>query len=256
MRYGAAVLFIALLGLLGQTQSGQTQLRSYQTNFPATENPISESNSWINGGTTGVFWGNVQTSGGQAHGTVISGAPPFNDSTAVLAGAWGPNQYAKATVRIANGNDPASQQEVELRTNTTITPNSTTGYEYDLNIRSSQAYVIIVRWNPGINQFSYCTNGGTCGPGGPAVVNFAIHDGDVIEANNIGGKLKLLVNGVVEFSTTDTTYSNGSPGVGFWQIGGTTANLLDFGLTNFSASDLGGNTPPQPPTNLRVTGVQ
>src|ERR1700757_775595 len=98
MRYGAAVLFIALLGLLGQTQSGQTQPRSYQTNFPATENPISENNSWINGGTTGVFWGNVQTSGGQAHGTVISGAPPFNDSTAVLAGTWGPNQYAKATV--------------------------------------------------------------------------------------------------------------------------------------------------------------
>lgn len=226
------ILLIASLLFAIATHAQQ----SYQTNFPATENPISESGRWRNGGAQGIDWGNVQTSGGQAHGTVISGAPPFNDSTAVLTGAWGPNQYAKSTVRI-NSADASSQQEIELRTNTTIIAHSITGYEFDVNVKNGQAYLVIVRWNGPLNNFTFCVNGGGCTSSSPTVVNIPAINGDVFEANTIGSKHTLYKNGVSVFSTTDGTYTGGSPGIGFWQTGGTTGNLLDFGLTNFSASD-------------------
>ena len=77
----------------------------YTTNFaspPAPENPISEGGNWINGGATGLEWGNVQTSAGLAFGTIVNGAPPSNDSTAVLTGTWGPNQTAQATLSLNN----------------------------------------------------------------------------------------------------------------------------------------------------------
>jgi hypothetical protein len=75
---------------------------TYTTSFPLTENPISESAHWINGGTTGIDWGNVQTTPGLAHGAVVSGGPPYNDSTAVLSGTWGSEQTAEATVHTVN----------------------------------------------------------------------------------------------------------------------------------------------------------
>lgn len=231
-----ALSIVAAILALAIPTHAQCPGHSYATSFPVTENPISQGSCWINGGATGIGWGNVQTSSGQAHGTVISGAPPFNDSTAVLAGAWGPNQDAKATVVVTNGADSATQQEIELRTNTTATANSITGYEFDANIRNGQAYVLIVRWNGPRDNFTFCVNGGTC-TGVQSENNFAVHTGDIVEANTVGSLHRLLVNGVVQFSTTDGTYTGGSPGIGFWQLGGTIGNLLDFGLTNFSATD-------------------
>jgi hypothetical protein len=38
------------------------------TNFPLTEDPISEGGNWIGGGTTGLDWNNVQTTPGFANG--------------------------------------------------------------------------------------------------------------------------------------------------------------------------------------------
>ena len=40
--------------------------RTYTTNFPLTENPISEAGNWINGGTVGLDWTNVSTTPGLA----------------------------------------------------------------------------------------------------------------------------------------------------------------------------------------------
>ena len=37
--------------------------RTYSTTFPATEDPLSDGGQWIDGGTTGVDWHDVQTSG-------------------------------------------------------------------------------------------------------------------------------------------------------------------------------------------------
>jgi hypothetical protein len=62
---------------------------SYSTTFPLTENPISEGESWTNGGATGLGWANVQTTPGLSFGTgpVNAGTYLYADPIAVLKGA-------------------------------------------------------------------------------------------------------------------------------------------------------------------------
>lgn len=206
------------------------------TNFPATENPLSQSGAWLNGAANGTSWNNCQSkAGGLATGTGISGDPPFTDNTCVLNQTWGWQQTAQATIVINNGSDAATQQEIELRLNSTITAGNITGYEFDCNIRTGVSYCIIVKWNGLLNNFCYISGGSTCQS---AVTNaYTPHNGDVIVANNDGaGNLTLKINGTLISSVTDTSYQSGSPGMGFWQTGGTTSLFADFGLTNFSAS--------------------
>jgi len=49
---------------------------TYTTNFPLTEDPISEGGKWINGKKDGVDWANVRTTPGFAFGTEIGGTRP------------------------------------------------------------------------------------------------------------------------------------------------------------------------------------
>jgi hypothetical protein len=93
MRLVAAV-FLLSLPLFGRT---------YATTFEATENPISENGAWINGATTGIDWCNVQTSPGLVWG-VGPCATAYSDPTAILTGAWGPNQSVQATAHVVSPN--------------------------------------------------------------------------------------------------------------------------------------------------------
>ena len=207
--------------------------KSYGTNFPLTENPISEQGNWINGGTVGLDWGNVQTSPGLAFGTVVSGGPPYNDSTAVLAGTWAPNQMAQATVRTVNQNSTIFE-EVQIRLRTTVTSHSITGYEFYFQCTADGSrHAQIVRWNGPLNNFTLLDD--ATGPG--------LHNGDLIAATAVGDTLTSYVNGVPIIQAKDSTYSSGSPGIGFYNQRGTLANNSDFGLTKFSAAEIAGPGP-------------
>ncbi len=71
---------------------------TYTTNFASTENPISQSGIWVNGGAVGLDWNNVQTTGGvKAWGTQVPSGAGTNDSIAALTGTWGTNQTAYGT---------------------------------------------------------------------------------------------------------------------------------------------------------------
>src|SRR6202035_54803 len=227
-----------------------TSLKPYSTTFALTENPISEGSNWINGGVTGVDWGNVRTTPGLAFGTVVSGAPPFNDSTALLAGTWTSNQMAQATVHTVN-QTKAIYEEVELRLRSTITAHSSTGYEFDYRCTADGSqYVVIVRWNGLLNHFTYLSS--TKAPIGPG-----LHNGDVVTATAIGSTLTAYINGVKIVQVTDSTYSDGSPGMGFYNQRGTLGNNSDYGFTSFTATDgLTGDTlPPSIPTNLSANAI-
>jgi len=198
----------------------------YTTKFPLTENPISESGKWINGGTTGIDWGNVQTTPGHAFGTVVSLGPPYNDSTAVLAAPWPANQTAKATVHTVNQTSGV-YEEVELRLRTTITAHSITGYEFNFRcIADGSQYAQIVRWNGALNDFTYVDS--RTGPG--------LHDGDVVMATAVGSTLTTYINGTAIFSATDSTFATGHPGVGFYNQGGTLSQNADYGFEDFTAT--------------------
>jgi hypothetical protein len=202
----------------------------FKTTFPAAENPIFEHGHWINGGTVGLDWGNVQSNGTEAFGTVQSGAPPYNDSTAVLSGTWASDQMAQATVHSINQTS-SIQEEVELRLRTTITAHSITGYEFDYRCTADGSqYLALVRWNGPLNNFTYLV---VHSPGGPG-----LHDGDVVKATAVGGTLTAYINGIQVMQATDSTYATGSPGVGFWNHGGTLSQNSDFGFASFRASEL------------------
>src|SRR5262249_39631551 len=147
--------------------------------FPFTQNPLSDGGKWLNGAANGVDWGNVQATPGLAFGTVVSLGPPYNDSTAVLAGSWPSDQTAQATVHTVNQNSNI-YEEVELRLRTAITAHSITGYEFNYRCTADGSqYVQIVRWEGPLNQFTYLDSRG--GPG--------LHNGDVVKATAKGSTL-------------------------------------------------------------------
>jgi chitodextrinase len=230
-------------GVTATVSNGSTH--PYTTNFPLTENPISEGGNWINGKTDGVDWGDVRTTPGLAFGTNAGG---FADSTAILDGSWGPDQMAQATVHSVNQTDNI-YEEVELRLRSTILAHSNTGYE--INFRCSKTgntYSQIVRWNGPLGNFTYLwASSGS---------QYGVANGDVVKATMIGNVITTYLNGVQLAQVTDNTYATGNPGMGFYLSGATGVNA-DYGFTNFTASDSlsTDTTPPSIPANLSANAV-
>jgi hypothetical protein len=118
--------------------------RTFTTDFPRTEQPISEGGNWECGKTLGVDWADVATKQGLAYG-LESGTGGYDDSTALVTGPWGPNQTAEAIVHTVNQFDKATQ-EVELRLRSALSPHSATGYEINFScMKNKDAYSEIVR---------------------------------------------------------------------------------------------------------------
>ena len=216
-------------------------VRSYRTSFGLDEDPISEGGIWLNGGKDGLDWPNVVTRNGLAHGaasTVVYtpaldatsprdqyGHPSalYDDPTAILAGEWGRNQYAKARVFSRNQTEECFQ-EVEIRLRSTITPHACTGYEVFWSCRKTEkAYASIARWNG--KQQDWTELGLLRGP------QFGVEDGDLVEATIVDNVIRSYINGVEVMSVTDDTFDSGSPGIGFNFGCGDT--YVDHGLTHF-----------------------
>ena len=231
-------------------------MHSYSTNFPGTENPISEGGKWIGGShagasiwhggsvwTRGRLWGDVQTVPGLAFGA--SEPTEFGDPTAILSGSWGPTQTVEATVKVNEVPTGHCCHEVELRLRTTITPYSVTGYEAYCSVASDFPYCHIARWNgPNGSYWNFETTSSTA-----YLVN-----GDVIKATAIGTNptiITLYKNGEQILQATDTgaagggfrafgPWTSGSPGIGFFDNHDDHWNF--FGLSSFSATDGSSNT--------------
>jgi hypothetical protein len=191
--------------------------RTYSTNFPLTENPILENGNWINGGTTGIDWGNVSTTPGQTHPR--SGSAAYADATALLTGSWGPNQMAQGVVWIGS---PHGWPEVEIRLRSSISAHSCTGYEINFATVNGGDYIQIVRWNGPYGNFTYLAD----------VRGYQVNTGDVVKATIVGNVITAYRNGAQVAQATDNTYTSGSPGMGF--DGGDNG---DYGFTSFTASD-------------------
>jgi hypothetical protein len=219
--------------------------RAYRTSFDRDEAPLSEGGLWINGKTDGIDWADVLVKGGLAYGSVTrmavaerrveqgnldpssgEGAIPegdYDDPTAVLTGAWGKNQHAKATVFSKH---PTAEyfQEVELRLRSAIAPRLCTGYEVFFRcLKTEEGYAEIVRWNGKAGDFTSLKK--KIGP------QYGVEDGDVIEATIRGNVLKGFINGVEVISAEDDVFITGSPGIGFNFFVGNTN--VDHGFTAF-----------------------
>jgi hypothetical protein len=107
-----------------------------------------------------------------------------------------------------------------------------TGYEISFKAtKSSSAYLIIVRWNGNVGDFTYLlqSNG----------AQYGVTSGDVVKATIVGGVITAYLNGVAVGTATDSTYPTGSPGMGF-NLETSTASCVgtngDCGFTSFTAT--------------------
>lgn len=219
---------IKILSILFLLLAANGRAASYSTSFPDSQTPLGA--PWIQGQAVGGSWKNVNSVPGMAYGTQ-TGNGGYDDSTAVLSGTWASDQTAQATVVVRQQTSQIA--EVELRLRTTISNNRITGYEFNFSVSNSQNYCQIVRWNGPLGSFSLLDSRG-----------IVVRSGDLVKATAVGNTLTLYVNGSPRFSVQDSTFKNGSPGIGFYV---TTSGINQaFGLTNFSASDSGGVTQPTP----------
>jgi hypothetical protein len=221
-----ARLIVACLVLCAPSHNAVAN--NYTTSFPLMENPISENGNWINGMVVGLDWSNVASSYGMACGTQTgngSGLGEYSDSTALLTGAWGSNQTVRATVKVV-AVDSGSDEEIELRLRQSLSPHSCTGYEVTFSINPGLPYVQVVRWNGPLGNYTYVNEND--------YTDYA-QNGDMVEATIVGSTISVYKNGKLLFTCADSTYSSGSPGMGFFLFGQGAAST--YGFSYFSATD-------------------
>jgi hypothetical protein len=204
--------------------AANTPYRTYTTNFSLVEFPLSEGGNWIGGHSIGLDWSDLGAVSGHTYGKVL--APGYDDPTALLSGAWGPDQMASGIVFSANQED-SPNQEVELRLRSSLSPHNCTGYEIGWRISPNQvAYMGIARWNGRLGDFT------------PLVTYYGaetgVRNGDLIEAVARGDVISAYKNGVLQARVKDNTFPTGSPGMGTYWGPGTNTN---FGLSQFMATD-------------------
>jgi hypothetical protein len=167
--------------------------------FIGIEDPLSEGGAWSN---NGLDWARVAKTDGMAAGTQ-NGNNGYDDSYATLSG-FPPNQSARAVVQIKDGIDLSCTHEVELHLRWSDAPNLARGYEVGLGLGR---YVGIVRWNGPIGDFTELA----------FLWIPQVKDGDVFRATAVGNVITAYLNGVPLLQVTDSTYSAGNPGIGFFR---------------------------------------
>jgi hypothetical protein len=200
---------------------------SYSTNFDGTESPISENSAWHH---DGLDWTVAETAGGIARGTQAlgvqrSGPTQYNDSYAYLSG-FPPNQTASGVVHLGTI-DGSCTHEVEILLHWSDSAHDAHGYE--CNVAFDGSYAQIVRWEGAVGSYTYLNSGSV--PGG-------VQDGDTVSASIVNNEITLSVNGVVRASATDSTFTTGNPGIGFWRGSTGCGTLGDYGFTSYTASSL------------------
>lgn len=201
-----------------------TTPKVYSTNFPATENPLSQGGIWTNG-TIDTNNTAVQTTSGLAFATQVAhSAPPFDDSIAILSG-FRRNHFVQVTV----ANSSANLREIELLLDITLAPNLASGYEIDWTTNFG---LNIYRWEGTIGVFTPLAQGITTG--------VTLANGDVLYAQIVNGVITVRCNGVQVYQGTDNTYSSGNPGIGFYADtnNGTPSANSSLAISSFSCGEL------------------
>jgi hypothetical protein len=234
LRQGSLRLSVTAVALLGAACGGLSRRTvystghvSYSTSFDADEAPLSEHGAWHHDGTD---WTSVDTAGGNAFGTQPLGAERgpdgvYNDSYAYLSG-FPPDQEAEAVIHRGQV-DASCTHEVELLLRWADTSDSARGYE--CNLAYDGSYMHVIRWNGALGDFEFLT---------ASSVPEGIADGDTFRATAVGDRLTLYVNDVERASVTDSVFTEGNPGIGFWRGLGGCGTFGDFGFASFSASSL------------------
>ncbi len=207
---------------------------SYDTSWPADENPIAQAVAgtprWTVGG--GGFYNNIRSLGGLCYGAATSSG--YDDCLAMLdTPTIGNNHRVEVTVHRVVGYDPrdgdgnriSHEIGAYVRRGRAGSSNEfVTGYECLFPIDGGGDFQII-GWlgttHDDLSNFdlgiSVTTMNGGLG---------TIAHGDVLAAQIVGSTIKCYRNGTQFAQATDTRYSTGKPGLGFFiRPGGTPASF-------------------------------
>lgn len=196
----------------------------------------------LHGLTDAFDWNNVRTVSNRFHATAINGGPPYDDSIMFFPGTWGDDVEVTATIYRGPNATAATFQEVEVLMCGEIGPHWARFYELMVSVHGTALYSDIARLNGPISQFDFLEHF-TSAP--------VIGDGDIFKATKVGAILSTYYaraatptsfNLMAQHDTaTDAVsaygparYLRGFVGIGFWQRGGATSNLLEYGLQNVS----------------------
>lgn len=215
-----------LRGIGGDTSSG------FFTDFPLTENPLSQGVVWTMGGTDGLDWNNPRTSANTCYGSTINAGgaasgPPYDDNVAHLKASVGIsplNHRVEQRIYIAGGYTPPVPHEVEIFLRADGSAHSWRGYEITFSLYEQMIH--LVRWNGALNDFTDLV----------LDLPWTFADGDLIGAQITGTTISVDVNGVVQGTKTDATFASGQPGLGFW--GRTGVTLSSYASRTFRAASL------------------
>jgi len=201
--------------------TGTPSSGSYSTNFDLEENPTSEGGAWHRAANN---FTNVKTSGGVAFGT--NGVTNnYDDSYALLSG-FAPDQSVEAVVQRSASLNTSVTHEAELLLRFADSSSGARGYEC---LFAFYGGVAMVRWNG--TQGNYTVLSSTAGTGN---LGRELRTGDVIKATISGNVISLYINGTLMSRGTDSVYTTGQPGIGFFtRPGGNSAHLA---LTKITAT--------------------
>jgi hypothetical protein len=209
----------------------------FTTNFPANENPISQGSSWDGGNAVGTKWVDVKTNAGRAQAVSSPTPNRYDDACAVLrtsAATCNADQYAEGVVDIDNGyTGGGGSHECELWLRGAITTNNARCYECSIGITTaanappSGVYCFVVRWEGAEGSYTPLWDPhGSIG----SYVNAPTYPvaGDKFRASIKGSVITLYQNGVTLGTVTDTQWSTGQPGLGFWPVDGATPSAMGW----------------------------
>lgn len=210
-------------------------LVSFTTNFPLTENPISQGGAFAPGAQASPRT-NAQSIPGRAYGTMTStsGGTDYEDSCAILTIPFPANQYAQATI-YANGAVPGL--EVELLLRGSISSGFVQCYEIDFVIEQG-GFINITDWKGSPTSLDILAS--TFGGAG-----ITYNDGDIVYADIVGTLITVKINGITMLTCDTSSFpgsnypiTSGSPGISFWNQTGSATNSPNFGFKNFTAGGL------------------
>lgn len=210
---------------------------SYETSFPATENPISEGGIWQNGGVGGTMpFSNVQTVSGLAMADdYIYGGEDYEDSSAIIDPAFidfGPDQYAEITLYIADGYTPTSSHEVIVALRGTVNVNGPAYFPH-YHFLFTQGGGFQIFWLDGtfgdFTELSPTAHSGGFPP-------FA--SGDVLRCEFQGTTYRVKYNGSLRYSGTSAHIATGQPGAMFYVVDNPGQDLSKFCISHFKCGSL------------------
>jgi hypothetical protein len=209
-------------GTSASTSCGVVTAGSYSTNFPGTENPISEGGVWRSQDTQ---LSRVQSRPGVAHG-VIPYMAGYEDAYAFIGDrAFNANQEGEAVIYRAAGYTPSANHEVEIILRCSDNGSSRTWYEVLWNAAGGFEILYLTGPANGFNPLSTSVNN-----------SLVPRDGDRFRARVVGNTISGYVNDELRVQATDSRITSGSPGMAFFYRQGAVA--ANFGFRSYTARNL------------------